>query len=517
MKGYNIIGKQISAENPSTIKAVSPKTAELLDGDFHIATFEEASEAIQKAEAAALEYGKLSGSKRASFLRTIADNIEGLGSVLIDRVMSESGLPEGRVTGERGRTCGQLRFFADKIEEGSWVNAIIDHPSGDLRQCAHPIGPVVVFTASNFPLAFSTAGGDTASALASGCPVIVKAHESHLGTNNMIAEAIQAAAIETGVPDGVFSSLNGSGYELGKYLVSHESIKAVAFTGSYGGGKALYDIAQKRTNPIPVFSEMGSINPVFIFPEAIKEKTETWADAIANSVNLGAGQFCTNPGLLIVQESEYLLAFKDQLIDSFSRLESATMLNKGIHDSFDKNKYEKITQKGVRIKYVKVDDDDESMLAHPCLLEVNAEDFIQNPKLAEEVFGPFSIMVVCKNEEECLAVANAMEGQLTASFIGNEEEIMKQRNLIEAVNLKVGRTIINGMPTGVAVCEAMNHGGPFPATTDSRFTSVGGNAIYRFVRTLCYQGFPDALLPDALKESNPLKIWRKVDGAFTKD
>ncbi len=307
MKGYNILGKKISATNKQTIQSFDPKTLRPLEGDFHIATLEEAAEAVSKAKNIANAYAGMSGSKRAAFLRTIADNIENLGTTLVERVMEESGLPEGRVVGERGRTCNQLRFFAQKIEEGSWVNAIIDNadaertpPKPDVRQYLEAIGPVVVFTASNFPLAFSTAGGDTASALAAGCPVIIKAHESHLGTNNMVSEAIQAAAIETGMPDGVFSSLNGAGFELGQYLVKHPDVKAVAFTGSYGGGKALYDIAQSRPQPIPVFSEMGSVNPVYIFDSPMNDDPEGWASAISGSVNMGAGQFCTNPGILVV-------------------------------------------------------------------------------------------------------------------------------------------------------------------------------------------------------------------------
>ncbi len=517
MKGYNIIGKTVSAKNDRTLQAFNPATLESINGNFHIATLEEAEEAIKKASSASLDFASTPSSKRALFLRTIADKIEGLGNALVDRVMLESGLPEGRVIGERGRTCGQLRFFADKIEEGSWVNAIIDHPNGDIRQYLTGIGPVVVFTASNFPLAFSTAGGDTASALAAGCPVIVKAHESHLGTNSLVSQAIQAAAIETNMPDGVFSSLNGSGNELGGFLVTHEDIKAVAFTGSFGGGKALYDIAQKRKNPIPVFSEMGSVNPVFVLPETMKSKTVHWANEISNSVNMGAGQFCTNPGLLIVQKNEFLMAFQDQLLDAFGRLTAATMLNRGIHSSYEAHKHSRVKEIGVKIKYIQVDDDKESLLAHPCLLEVSYEKFRSNPRLSEEVFGPFTIMVVCENEEEMVSICANLEGQLTASILGEANEIKNYKALIAKASSKVGRIIINAMPTGVAVCEAMNHGGPFPATTDARFTSVGGNSIYRFARPVCFQGFPDELLPEALKENNPLGIWRKVDGKFVRN
>jgi len=492
MKGYNIIGKKISAKQDRVLQATNPR--------------------VVLAKSVSAAYSKVSGAQRALFLRTIADNIEGLGAKLVDRVMAESGLPEGRVKGERGRTCGQLRFFADKIEEGSWVNAIINKGDVDIRQCLEPIGPVIVFTASNFPLAFSTAGGDTASALAAGCPVIVKAHESHLGTNNLVAEAIRAAAIECGIPDGVFSALNGAGYELGTILVMHPDVKAVAFTGSYGGGKALYDIAQERSEPIPVFSEMGSVNPIFVLPEAMKERTEEWATTIANSINMGAGQFCTNPGILVVKKNDYLTAFTDQLVDAFGRLSAATMLNKGIHSNYETLKHARTQEEGVKIKFIEVDDDKNSMVAYPCLLEISYKDFAANPKMAEEVFGPFSILVVCENDQEVNNVASSLEGQLTASVIGEKAEILESHNLLETIKSKAGRIIINGVPTGVAVNEAMHHGGPFPATTDVRFTSVGGNAVYRFVRPVCYQDFPDELLPDALKASNPLGIERKEIG-----
>ena len=521
MKGYNIIGKEISATGTQTIKATNPRNLQDIKGEFHVATREEAELAIKKASEVAPLYRDIPAKDRATFLRTIAKNIEELSTTLVQRVHEESGLPEGRIKGERGRTCNQLRFFADIIEEGSWIHPIIDHADPnrtprkpDIRQTLIPIGPVVVFTASNFPLAFSTAGGDTASALASGNPVIVKAHESHLGTNQMIAEAIRAAAIETGMPDGIFSSLNGSGFELGQFLVKHPKVKAVAFTGSFTGGKALYDIAQQREEPIPVFSEMGSVNPVVILPQAMEKDAIQWSNAIAGSVNLGAGQFCTNPGIIIAKQSDYLLAFKDQLVEAFHHLESATMLNKGIFRAYEKGKFERIKFSEANIAFIKVDDDENALEAHPCLLEIKAKNFLEDPLLKEEVFGPLSILVICENDQEIEEVLSSFKGQLTVSFIGDDDELTKIPQLIERGQSIAGRIIFNGLPTGVEVCHAMHHGGPFAATTDSRFTSVGGNAMYRFVRPVCFQDFPLNLLPDELKDSNPLNIHRRVNGVF---
>ncbi len=510
MQLKNIIGFELSAESTDTLQAWNPAADEILEGSFSAATENEADRVMQKAQDAFLQYRHFSGAKRGEFLRKIADNIEGLGDTLVSRVMQESGLPEGRVKGERGRTCGQLRLFAQVAEEGSWVDATIDTASGDIRRLLIPVGPVVVFTASNFPLAFSTAGGDTAAALASGCPVIVKAHESHLGTNAMVSEAIINAAKETGMPDGVFSSLNSKGYQIGQLLVMHSLTKSVAFTGSHRGGMALYKLAQQREEPIPVFAEMGSINPVFLLPQAIKNRSGEIASQLAKSLNMGAGQFCTNPGLLVIKEDDQTANFIQHLREAVGQLKPYTMLNKGIFNNYNDKKTSAINAEGVQQEQAIKEGGTHQAL--PAIASVSAAAFVKNPALHEEVFGPFSLLVKCKSDEDLAAVANSVTGQLTSTLMGEPGELNTYKNLIHILQEKAGRLIFNDVPTGVAVCHAMHHGGPYPATSDGRFTSVGTAAIKRFARPLCYQNFPDEQLPDALKAANPLGISRIVDG-----
>ncbi len=518
----NLIGYEYSAKGSETIFATNPETLKRLPGDFALATDEELELTMQKAHEAWKVYRGTNGVERGAFLRAIADEIELLGNALIQRAMEESGLPEARLAGERGRTCNQLRAFAAQVEEGSWVEASIDTaipdrspvPKPDIRKMNLAIGPVVVFTASNFPLAFSTAGGDTASALAAGCPVIVKAHESHLGTNAMVAEAIMKAAKKCKMPDGVFSSLFGLGYGLGAKLVEHPLTQAVAFTGSFRGGKNLFDIANRREKPIPVFAEMGSINPMFLLPSMLKHKAETTANIIAASVTLGAGQFCTNPGVVVVPDDEYTTPFLDFLKTGFASIQAATMLNKGIFDSYLMEKTKNLGEKGVALEF-EDKGEQKGLKARATVASVRAVEFIANPNLHREVFGPFTLLVKCKGSEEMLAAANALEGQLTASVFGSDDELLKNKSLIITLQEKVGRLIFNSVPTGVEVCPSMHHGGPFPATTDSRYTSVGISAIKRFVRPVAYQDCPAALLPDALQDGNPLGILRMVNGVFT--
>ncbi len=515
----NFIGFERSARGKNSFSAVNPVTRETLPGAFVAATMEEVNLAVNKAHEAWKVYRNTSGAQKAAFLRTIAEEIEGLGDTLVNRVMEESGLPEGRVKGERGRTCNQLRMFADLVEEGSWVNAIIDTaqpdrqpiPKADIRNMLQAVGPVVVFTASNFPLAFSTAGGDTASALASGCPVIVKAHESHPGTNGLIAEAILNAARKTNMPDGVFSSLNAIGYQVGTALVQHPQVKSVAFTGSYNGGMALHKLAAERTEPIPVFAEMGSVNPIFVLPEKIKTQSEALADQIAGSVNLGAGQFCTNPGLVVIRQDEHTEAFMENLGSAFEKLAVQNMLNQGIYQNYQRLKKESLQTAGVTT-VADQSGDGESWVAHPAVASASAVEFLKNPNMQQEVFGPFSLVVICEDEEHFYAVADHLHGQLTASIMGTPEELAGYADLFEILQTKAGRVIFNGVPTGVEVCHAMQHGGPFPASTDSRFTSVGTGAIKRFARPVAFQDCPDAMLPAALQADNPLNILRLVDG-----
>ncbi len=515
----NIIGYETSAKGTEQVQSINPATKAPLAGDFVAATLEEVEAAATKAEQAWHSYRHTAGVAKATFLRAIADEIEALGDELVERVMQESGLPEGRVRGERGRTCNQLRLFAQVAEEGNWVEAKIETalpertpPRVDLRNMLQSIGPVVVFGASNFPLAFSTAGGDTASALAAGCPVIVKAHPSHLGTNALIASAIQKAAKATNMPDGVFSALQEAGHTAGKALVQHPKVKAVAFTGSLRGGMAIHKAAHEREEPIPVFAEMGSVNPIFLLPEKIKQQSENLATQLASSVNLGAGQFCTNPGLLVVIEDEHTPTFIQQLGKAFEALTPATMLNEGIYKNYNRCKQSHLANELVQIEAKQANNDD--WKAAPTLASVRAQDFIAHSNLQEEVFGPFSLIIKCQNKAELEAVANSLQGQLTATIMGEENELGDWTTLFKTLQIKAGRVIFNGVPTGVEVCHSMQHGGPFPATTDSRFTSVGTGAIRRFARPITFQNCLDALLPDALKASNPLGIWRLENGVF---
>ncbi len=514
ISGKNIIGFDASANGSIELHSINASTQEILDETFVAATSEEVEAAMKLASEAHKTYSKTSPENRATFLEAIADEIENLGDVLIERASLESGLPKGRFEGERGRTCGQLRLFSQVVREGSWVEATIDTadpdrvplPKPDLRKLLVATGPILVFTASNFPLAFSTAGGDTASALASGCPVIVKAHEAHLGTNELVAQCIARAAKKTGMPAGVFSSLNGNGFKTGEQLINHPLLKGVAFTGSGRGGMALYQMAQNRKEPIPVFAEMGSINPVILLPEKLKKDGETVANTYAGSITLGVGQFCTNPGLLIGLTSAELEGFKKTLTTKLNEGTDATMLTPGIQQNFEKGKATAIDQQGVTGL---TQDDSQAALA-----TVSSEVFLENPTLHQEIFGPMTLLVECANEAALFAVIESLEGQLTGTLIADEADMELADKVSQSLQERVGRILWNGAPTGVEVGHAMHHGGPFPATTDSRFTSVGVSAIKRFARPLCYQSFPDNLLPDAIKNENILNIARKVDGKW---
>ena len=493
---------------------------------FKDATLAEVDAAMNEAHVAFLSFKNFSGKKRASFLRAIADEIEGLGDELVKTAMAETALPEARIIGERGRTTGHCRMFADYIEEGSWVEARVDTaipdrapaPKPDIRKKSVALGPVVVFGAANFPLAYSTAGGDTASALAAGCPVIVKAHPAHAKTSELVAGAIMKAMSKTGMPAGVFQHLHGAGFEVGQALVKHPKTSAVGFTGSFVGGKALFDLANQRPTPIPVFAEMSSINPVILLPESLKKNFEKTATMMASSLVLGVGQFCTNPGLVLAVEGEGLEQFIKNFSAEISKALPAEMLHKGIAANYVKRLSETLAQKGVKLE---VQSETESKIGdknqgRPTVASVQASDFLNNPSLAEEVFGPFSLIIRCANMGELNKVVNHLHGQLTSSIIAEEEEISKHTNLLNILIEKAGRLIINGVPTGVEVCPSQNHGGPFPSTTDSRFTAVGTDAIKRFARPVSFQNFPDSLLPEELKNANTLGIWRTVNGELTR-
>lgn len=512
------IGYNESSEGRDQWRAIDATTQEMLEGDFATATQEEIDLAVSKAANAFEHYRNMPAAARASFLREIANGVEALGDTLVQRMHQESALAEVRIRNERARTTGQLRIFADLITEGSWVDAVIDHsdvsrnpPRPDLRRMMHPIGPVVVFSVSNFPLAYSTAGGDTASALAAGCPVIVKAHEAHPGTNAMVADAIVKAAQKTGMPDGVFSTLYAQGFEVGKQLVTHPSVAAVGFTGSRKGGRALFDLAAAREVPIPVFAEMSSINPIFLLPGTVRLNAAHLAGQIASSVNTGAGQFCTRPGLLIALENEETSHFLSLLKKAFREVTPLTMLHSGIYENYVRSKTEFLTTPEVKKEHTQPDESS-SAKAGPAIASVSAADFLSNENLQNEVFGPFTMLIKCNDLDEMMAIAKNLEGQLTSTLCGTDEELAHSEQLVDILRQRAGRLIFNGVPTGVEVCPAMVHGGPYPATTDSRFTAVGTSAIRRWVRPIVYQNCPQDLLPDALKDGNPLGIWRMVNG-----
>ena len=523
MKTSNIIaGKEVKGSG-KTFQSQNPSTLSANEGEFEIATIDNVNQAVNAAATAFKSYKITTGKKKAELLRTIASEIEAIGDPLIERAVKESGLPRGRFMGERGRTCGQLRMFADLVEEGSWVEARIDAalpdrkpmPRVDIRNMLQPLGPVVIFGASNFPLAFSTAGGDTASALAAGCPVIVKAHPSHPGTNALVSEAVAKALEKCELPAGIFSTLYDNGYSIGTALVQHPNIAAVGFTGSEAGGKALMDIAAKREFPIPVYAEMGSTNPVFILPEKLESELDTLPKVIADSVNMGVGQFCTNPGLLIVIEGKNLSAFTKNLEQAFEELISFTMLNKGIHKNYINKREKALKSEGVTTIKAK-NQSSETLQAPPTIAKVSYAQFKKNPNLHEEVFGPFTMMVVCKDKSEMQSLAENQKGQLTSTILGTDNDLKDNVELIHIISDKVGRIVFNGVPTGVEVGHAMHHGGPFPASSNGRYTSVGTGAIKRFARPVAWQNCPETLLPPALKMDNPLGIWRLVNGETVK-
>jgi NADP-dependent aldehyde dehydrogenase len=521
MTTNNLIAGAESGQGKDHLYATNPSSKEQLDGAFVIATDQEIDQAANAALEAWHTYKLTSGAAKAKLLRTIADNIENLGDTLVHRAMAESGLPEGRIKGERGRTCGQLRLFASLVEEGSWVRATIDAaqpdrqpmPRVDIRKMYQALGPVAIFGASNFPLAFSTAGGDTASALAAGCPVVVKGHPSHLGTHALVSEAITAAVAACGLPAGTFSTVTG-GAQQGASLVQHPAIKAVGFTGSLGGGNAIMRASYERAEPIPVYAEMGSINPIFLLPSVIESDQKKTADQLANSINMGVGQFCTNPGILVIPPSSAQGSFLEVLGQSFDALKAHTMLNEGIYSNYESTKSTMINHDSVEAISHKTTDD--TWAAQPALAKTTAQAFVNNPSLHHEVFGPFSMAVVCESAEDVKAVAHHLEGQLTATMMGSDAEIESHADVVDILREKAGRVIFNGVPTGVEVGHAMHHGGPYPSASTSKYTSVGTDAILRFVRPICLQNAPQSILPDALKDDNPLQIWRMVDGTQTK-
>lgn len=473
---------------------------------------------VGKAQDAFLQYKNVSNSKKSEFLEEIAIQIEAVKDELIPLASRESNLPEARLTGETGRTLGQVKLFAKLVKEGSWVEATIDQadperlpiPKPDIRRMLRPLGPVLVFGASNFPLAFSTAGGDTVSALAAGCPVIYKAHPAHPETSKLVALAVQRAAEKSRMPDGVFQHVEG-GVEEGQALAAHPLIRAIAFTGSFRGGKALFDTANSRETPIPVFAEMGSVNPIFAFEKKLGSNLEALAAAYAGSLTLGVGQFCTNPGLIFIPDA-LADSFAKAVTEKLEAVADAPMLHEGIARTYY-GALRHLEDKD-NLSWLKASRAEDVLKGTPAFARVQAADWVADDAFQEEVFGPFGIMVTYANVQQLYAVAEKLKGQLTSTIWAEEDEIFSNLGLIGLIEEKCGRLLFKGAPTGVEVGYAMQHGGPYPSTTDSRSTSVGVFAIKRFVRPVAYQDMPLAFLPEELRDGNPLGIWRTVDGEW---
>lgn len=521
--GKSYVGHQLSSLGTKTYRTFNTELNKENNIIFTEANEEEINKAAFLATKAFKTFKNITGKQKSLFLNTIAEGILNLGDLLIEIYCSETGLSEKRAKEERIRTIFQLKSFADLVQEGSWVEATIDTaipsrkplPKTDIRKMNIPLGPVAVFGASNFPLAYSTAGGDTAAAFAAGCPVIVKSHPLHAGTGELIASVIINAAKRTGMPDGVFSNLNSSSVEVGQQLVSHPYIKAVGFTGSIKAGRALFDLASNREEPIPVFAEMGSINPIVILPKALKNKYNNLADLYAKSIMQGTGQFCTNPGLILGIKGNHLTDFTNELANKIVKIDPLCMLHPNIVEAYENNVKKAVSQNGLII-VANYKDEIKPNYATQIITTVEGKTFLENPTLHQEIFGPFSIIVQCDNIIELEQIISNLEGQLTGTIISDKNEISEYKTVISTLQNRVGRIIFNGVPTGVEVCTSMVHGGPYPASTDSRFTAVGINSIKRWVRPFSYQNWPDELLPIELKNNNSLQILRTVNGCFTK-
>ncbi len=524
LSGRSLIGFQDGTGPGEAMYAANPTTGERLQPGFIPATTGEVELAARLAGEAFDTYQRVPGRARGAFLRLIAAKIESIAGDIIARAVQETALPQGRLQAETARTCAQLRLFAQVAEEGSWVQARIDRadpdrkpaPKPDIRSMLRPLGPVVVFGASNFPLAFSVAGGDTASALAGGNTVIVKAHAAHPGTSELVGRALQESVRESGLPEGVFSLLFGSGPQVGTALMKHPRVKAGGFTGSRAAGRTLMDLAASRPEPIPFYAEMSSTNPVFILPGALRERAENIAAALHTSFTLGAGQFCTKPGMVFLpggSDAEPLAKKLRQLVSGSAPFH---LLTKAIHSSYSsaisarrKDASVRLVAEGPQAAA------DASFAANSTLFETDAATFLDS-ELDAEIFGPTTLLVQHSSRDQILAIARGLEGHLTATVHGTEQDLGDFADLIAILENKVGRLVFNGFPTGVEVTHAMVHGGPYPSTSDGRSTSVGSHAIFRFSRLVCYQGFPDSALPDELKTNNPLGIWRMLDGEMSR-
>jgi 2,5-dioxopentanoate dehydrogenase len=523
--GRSLIGFRDGSGSSKPLYATDPTTGRRLEPGFMSATAEEVELAVRLAAEAFDSYSRTAGRDRGVFLRKIAANIESIAGEVVERAGQETALPQARLQGETARTCAQLRLFAQVAEEGSWVAARIDRaeparkpaPRPDIRSMLRPLGPVVVFGASNFPLAFSVAGGDTASALASGNPVIVKAHAAHPGTSELVGQMVRESVRECGLPEGVFSLLFGSGVEVGTALMKHPRVKAGGFTGSRAAGRVLMDVAAARPEPIPFYAEMSSTNPVFILPGALRERGESIAAGLHASFTMGAGQFCTKPGMVFLPQGHEGTSFADKLRQLVAASAPFHLLTSSIHSAYDSALGARKTEAGVTLvaEPPRVAER-EGFAVNSALFETDAATFLGS-RLDEEIFGPTTLLVRHTNREQVIEIARGLEGHLTATIHGTERDLRDFADLVAILEGKVGRLVFNGFPTGVEVCHAMVHGGPYPSTSDGRSTSVGTRAIFRFTRPVCYQGFPDESLPEELRDANPLGIWRMVDGEMTRE
>jgi len=487
-------------------------------------TIPEIDQLLAQSQSAFDLYKNSSLKERANFMRVVALEIEALGEELIETAVEETNLSAQRLYTERKRTIFQLNNYADAAEQGNWLEARIDvgrtsanPPKPDLRKMLIPIGPVAVFGASNFPFAYSTAGGDTACAFAAGCTVIVKAHPAHVKTSTLVAKAISKAAGKCNMPEGIFTHVYGNDFKIGEYLVKHHVVKAVGFTGSYSGGRALFNLANQRHVPIPVFAEMGSVNPVFLLPNKLEKDHQWMAEQMSRSITQDMGQFCTNPGLMIAVNSVALDAFINQLSENIKNVAPAEMLHEGIAKNFIANSHKALDQDDVEVIFQSDKTEGINKKATITIAKVSGKSFLGNHQLHEEVFGPYSLLVVCTDEQELLAVAENLEGQLTTTLMATPTDLDQHMQLLNVLREKCGRLVFNGVPTGVEVALSMHHGGPFPASTDSRFTAVGADGIKRFARPLTFQNCNDEFLPEELKDQNPLNIWRTVDNELTKE
>ncbi len=521
--GEALIGGAAVRGTQAGFKAFDPSLQSAIEPEFSSVDEQQIAMACELAEAAFNTYRATSDAQRADFLEAIAAQILALGDTLILRAMAESGLPRARLEGERGRTMGQLKLFADLLREGSWQDLRFDSalpertpPRPDLRLRMIGLGPVAVFGASNFPLAFSVAGGDTAAALAAGCPVVVKAHSGHPGTSELVGRALQAAVQQCGLPAGVFALLSGTGTAVGGALVKHPAIQAVGFTGSRSGGMALMAVAAARPQPIPVYAEMSSINPVFLLPAALRERGSDIAKGFAASLVMGVGQFCTNPGLVLGLAGSELEAFATQAAEALGPVPAATMLTRGIAGSYQQGEQTLAAQAQVRPL---LRGQSQGCQGAPSLFITTGDAFLSNHALGAEIFGPTALVVACRDSAQMLQICAALEGQLTATLqlqADDAGDLALAQQLLPQLERKVGRILANGFPTGVEVSTAMVHGGPFPATSDGRSSSVGTAAIARFLRPVSYQNLPQALLPEVLRDSNERGLWRRHDGVLTK-